>query len=183
MIYVALLRGINVGGNNKIPMRELKKTFEKRELKSVTTYINSGNVVFEDKVREKKELESLLNQAIIDDFQLDIPIMIRGMNEYENLIKRLPEYWRNDGLMKSDVLFLSEEIDKKDTLKVLTIKEEIDTVIYTPGAILWTVDRKNVTKSGMMKIIGTELYKRMTVRNVNTTRKLYEIMKRLETKA
>ncbi len=181
MIYVALLRGINVGGNNKIPMKELKKTFEKRELKSVTTYINSGNVAFEFEARENEDLELLLNQAILEDFQLDISVMIRSMNEYEKLMERLPEHWKNDSDMKSEVLFLSEPFDGEETLEELTIKPGIDTVLYVPGAILWSVDRKNVTKSGLMKIVGTKLYKQMTIRNVNTTRKIYEIMKSIQT--
>ncbi|MDF2479240.1 MAG: hypothetical protein K0S24_4723 [Sphingobacterium sp.] len=51
--------------------------------------------------------------------------------------------------------------------------------MYAPGAILWVVDKCNVTKSGLLKLVGTSLYKNMTVRNVNTTRKIYEIMKDL----
>jgi len=183
VIYVALLRGINVGGNNKIPMKELKKSFQVRGLKAVTTYINSGNVIFEDETHETEDLKPVLSQAILEDFQLDISIMIRSMIEYEKLMERLPEHWKNDSDMKSDVLFLSESVDGEEILEVLTIKPGIDTVLYVPGTILWSVDRKNVTKSGLMKIIGTELYKQMTVRNVNTTRKIYEIMKSIQTKA
>lgn len=177
MIYVALLRGINVGGNNKIPMKNLKKTFEASGLQSVTTYINSGNVVFKSDIHSKEELEVLLRQAIMNDFQLDISVIIRSLTEYELLMKELPEHWKNDGEMKSDVLFLATTVDGEETLELLTIKPGIDTAMYVPGAILWSVNRKNVTKSGLMKIVGTEIYQQMTVRNVNTTRKIYEIMK------
>jgi uncharacterized protein (DUF1697 family) len=183
MIYVALLRGINVGGNNKISMKELKESFEKIGLQSVTTYINSGNVVFEDETNGKEELEALLNQMILTDFQLNISVLVRSLKEFAVLMRKVPEHWENDGEMKCDVLFLADSVDGEETLERLTIKPGIDTVVYVPGAILWSVERKNVTKSGLMKIVGTELYKQMTVRNVNTTRKLYDIMNKVKLKA
>ncbi|MMZ71629.1 hypothetical protein D1872_351170 [compost metagenome] len=62
-------------------------------------------------------------------------------------------------------------------MEQLVIKPEIDRVLYVPGAILWSVDREHVTKSGMQKLVGTKLYSKVTVRNVNTTRKIYELMK------
>lgn len=78
--------------------------------------------------------------------------------------------------MKSDVLFLWDDVNDESVLDKLVIKPEIDTVKYVTGAILWSVDRKNVTKSGMMKLAGSTIYQQMTVRNVNTTRKINELM-------
>jgi len=49
-------------------------------------------------------------------------------------------------------------------------------VKYLPGAVLWNVEGKNYSKSGMLKLMGTELYKNMTIRNVNTVRKIHQIM-------
>lgn len=179
MIYVALLRGINVGGNNKIDMKLLKETFVGVGMESVTTYINSGNVIFSDMKHTKSEIETFLEEAIFRDFQLRIKVLVRSINDFENIMKVLPESWKNDKSMRSDVLFLWEEIDRETLLTELKIKPQIDTVMYAPGAILWTVDKGNITKSGLQKLIGTSLYKNMTVRNVNTTRKIYEIMKGL----
>lgn len=180
MVYVALLRGINVGGKNKIDMKLLKETFMRVGMASVTTYINSGNVVFTDTRYTKAEIAMLLQKAILEDFQLDIKILVRSLEDFEHLMKALPNGWKNDEYMKSDVLFLWEKIDRETLLDELKTKPEIDTVLYVPGAILWTVDRENITKSGMQKLVGTTLYKYMTVRNVNTTRKIYEIMKSVQ---
>lgn len=177
MVYVALLRGINVGGNNKIPMKELKKIFEKSNMQSVTTYINSGNVVFKDEAHSKDELEALLHQAILAETQLKISVLVRSLAEYKELMAKLPPHWKNDGEMKSDVLFLSGAVDREETLGELTIRQDIDRVLYVPGAILWSVDRKNAARSGLLKVVGTALYQQMTIRNVNTTRKIFEIMK------
>jgi uncharacterized protein (DUF1697 family) len=176
MIYVALLRGINVGGNNKVDMKLLKETFIQIGMDSVITYINSGNVVFIDRKHTKAEIASLLEQAILRDFNLAIKVLIRSIDDFEPMMEILPQSWKNDNDMKCDVLFLWEEVDKETLLAELEIKPNIDSVKYSPGAILWSVDKRNVAKSGLMKIVGTALYKKMTVRNVNTTRKIYEIM-------
>ncbi|MDU7147396.1 MAG: DUF1697 domain-containing protein [Clostridium sp.] len=180
MVYVALLRGINVGGKNKIDMKLLKETFVRTGMQSVTTYINSGNVIFTDMKHTKTEITDLLEAAIFRDFQLNIKVLIRSLNDFEHIMKVLPEAWKNDKDMRSDVLFLWEEFDRETVINELNIKPEVDTVMYVPGAILWTLDKVNITKSGLNKFIGTDVYKKMTVRNVNTTRKIYEIMKGLE---
>lgn len=180
MVYVALLRGINVGGKNKIDMKLLKETFVRTGMESVTTYINSGNVIFTNMKHTKTEITNLLEEAIFRYFQLNIKVLIRSLNDFEHMIKVLPESWRDDKNMRSDVLFLWEEFDRKTVINELKIKPEVDTVMYVPGAILWTLDKVNITKSRLNKFIGTDVYKKMTARNFNTTRKIYEIMKGLE---
>ena len=160
MVYTALLRGINVGGNNKIDMKLLKVTFERVGMEAVITYINSGNVIFINRKHSKEALQILLQNAIFEDFQLDIKVLIRSFNDYIDMMNYLPDDWKNDNEMKSDVLFLSEEMNKDTLSDELKAKPQIDTVIYTPGAVLWAIDRKDVTKSGLQKLIGTNLYKK-----------------------
>lgn len=176
MVYVALLRGINVGGNNKIDMKLLKLSFEKAGMNDVVTYINTGNIIFSHSSQNKTELSRILEDAIHHDFGLQIKVVILSIEDVGGIIKAIPETWRNDKDMKSDVMFLWDEIDDESVLEKLVIKPDIDTVKYVSGAILWSVDKKNVTRSGMTKIIGTKLYKQITVRNVNTARKIYELM-------
>jgi len=77
--------------------------------------------------------------------------------------------------MRTDVIFLWEKFDKPGVLKQIQINP-VDNVKYIPGALLWNVDSKDYSKSSMQKLIGTELYRNMTIRNVNTVRKLHEIM-------
>ena len=176
MVYIALLRGINVGGKNKIDMKLLKQTFEQAGMNDVLTYINTGNIIFSNNSQSKTELSQILEEAILNDFELHIRVVVRSINDVRGIIKAIPETWKNDKDMKSDVMFLWDEIDDESVLDNLVIKPDIDTVMYVPGAILWSVDKKNVTKSGMSKIIGSKIYKQITVRNVNTARKIYELM-------
>lgn len=176
MVYVALLRGINVGGKNKIDMKLLQKTFERAGMKSVVTYINSGNIIFTQDSLSKLEVSPILEEAIHKDFGLQIKVLIRTLDDFKIIMSSLPASWKNDQHMKSDVMFLWNEIDDKSVIDKLQIKSDIDHVNYVTGAILWSVDKENAAKSGKIKLVGTDLYKKMTIRNVNTTRKIYKLM-------
>jgi uncharacterized protein (DUF1697 family) len=68
-------------------------------------------------------------------------------------------------------------VDSESVLEGLKLAPEIDRVIYVPGAVLWSYDRQHAGRSGMNKIIGTKFYSSVTVRNVNTARKIYSLMK------
>lgn len=113
MIYAALLRGINVGGNNKVNMKELKQVFEEAGMTSVKTYINSGNIVFADAGRSKQEIMAVLEEAIFAHFGLRIKVLVYSMDEYTRIAEAVPDGWTNDDRLKSDVLFLWEEKMKK----------------------------------------------------------------------
>ncbi|MGG3926005.1 DUF1697 domain-containing protein [Metabacillus fastidiosus] len=176
MVYIALLRGINVGGKNKINMKLLKQTFEKVGMNDVVTYINTGNIIFSYKDISKTELSRILEEAIHNDFELQIKVVVRSIDDIRGIINAIPATWKNDKDMTSDVMFLWDEIDDESVLENLVIKPNIDSVTYVPGAILWSIDKKNITKSGRSNLIGSKIYKQVTIRNVNTARKIYELM-------
>ncbi|MCK9253493.1 MAG: DUF1697 domain-containing protein [Clostridiales bacterium] len=176
MIFVALLRGINVGGNNKIAMKDLKVTFEQAGFARVVTYINSGNVVFSDSGRSPADLAAHLEAAILNAHGFPVTVLIRRFADFEILVRALPESWHNDDRQKCDVLFLGDAIDAPGLVEKLDSKPDIDVVLYVPGAVIWSVDRDKVTRSGLLKLVGTKLYRQMTIRNVNTVRKLYALM-------
>lgn len=77
--------------------------------------------------------------------------------------------------MRTDVIFLWNEVNNPDVIKE-TKRKDVDTLIYVDGAIIWWLDRNDYAKSGMHDFISTRVYKHMTARNVNTTRKILEIM-------
>ncbi|WJH28222.1 MULTISPECIES: DUF1697 domain-containing protein [Paenibacillus] len=179
MIYVALLRGINVGGNNKINMKQLKETFEQAGMQDVVTYINTGNIIFADhqeRIQANAEISKILEQAITAEFGLEIRVVVRNMNEMQTVLQALPEEWTNDELAKSDVMFLWDEVNDVSVLDKLPLKPEVGTLIYVTGAILYSVSREDAARSGMNKLVGSSVYKYMTVRNVNTTRQIYKLM-------
>lgn len=176
MKYVALLRGINVGGNTKVEMKKLKALFESLGYEDVLTYVNSGNVLFSTTKRDTEALTSQLQHAIKTEFGMPIPVVVRSKEDILNLVKAIPKSWENNTEQKTDILFLWKEYDKKESLMLLSPTAGIETLKYVPGAILWNLDRINYNKSGMSKFIGTELYKHMTARNINTVRKLASLL-------
>ena len=177
MIYVALLRGINVGGKNKVDMKKLKATFESLGYTNVVSYINSGNIVFEDLSKAKKELAVEIEDAIKSDFQLDIKVLVKSFEDIKLICSQLPDDWLKNEVMRTDVMFLWDDFDRPETLQQIKINP-VDHVKYAPGAILWNIEYKDYTKSGISKLSGTEIFRNMTVRNVNTVRKLYQIMEK-----
>jgi len=153
-------------------MSELKVVFEQAGMSKVSTYINSGNVIFESSEMSKTKLARLLEKAIEQKFGFFVKVLVWDKDSLLALAKALPDNWVNDATMKCDAMFLWEDIDSPELLERLTVKPGIDDVKYYPGAILWRVDRDKVTRSGLLKIIGTDIYRHMTVRNCNTLRKL-----------
>ncbi len=180
MIYLALLRGINVGGKNRVEMARLRETFQRVGMTTVSTYINSGNVIFADTARSVSEIVSVLERAIANDFDLSIRVLVRTLESMDELAAGLPDAWVNDSTMKCDVMFLWDEVDSPTVLEAMTIRDGIDDVVYLPGAIIWRVDRTRQPRSGQTSIVGTDLYRKMTVRNCNTARRLIELMREID---
>lgn len=176
MKYVALLRGINVGGNNKVDMKQLKQVFEQSGVTSVRTYINSGNILFESAHWSKTELADMLEKAIETTFGFAVKVLVRSHDDILAIMAMLPEKWVNNAEMKCDVMFLWESVATESVVEQLIVKPDIDSIKYVAGTILWSVDKKNVTRSGMMRLVGTDLYKHMTIRNCNTLRKIASMM-------
>jgi uncharacterized protein (DUF1697 family) len=101
-VYVALLRGVNVGGRAKVDMRELKSQFEQLGSSDVSTYINSGNVIFRDR-RAASTLTRLLEK------ELGRRVAVRSLTQIQALCKRIPAEWRNDKEQKTDVGFVLDD--------------------------------------------------------------------------
>lgn len=175
MVYVALLRGINVGGNNKIEMKKLKITFERLGCSNVITYINSGNIIFEDHHRSHSTLTREIEAGIKEDFGLTIKVLLRDFDNIRNVCTHLPEDWVKNEIMRTDVMFLWDDIDNPGIVDELRIKP-VDQVKYVSGAVLWNIPGKDYTRSAMSNLAGTRIYKAMTIRNVNTVRKICELM-------
>jgi uncharacterized protein (DUF1697 family) len=176
MKYVALLRGINVGGKGAVDMAGLRAVFEAAGMTAVKTYINSGNVVFSTSSIDRGRLTELLETVIQERFGFKVGLLLRDTGQLRSLVEGIPGHWKNDGSMKCDVFFLWEDIDRPSVVNELPPRLESEEVLYLPGAVVWRTDRENAAKSRVTKLVGTPLYKRMTVRNCNTARKLLEIM-------
>lgn len=178
-VFVALLRGVNVGGNNMISMSALKKSFETMGFKQVTTYINSGNIVFKTKEADARKLERKIEQMLAKEYQLNSKVVVRSLDEMAQLVKSLPRSWDGDSRRRFNVMFLRHSIDSEEVLADLPITSDVEEVIYRQGALLWSAEASKITRSKMVKLPSRKIYQDMTVRNLNTTKKLHELMKKV----
>jgi uncharacterized protein (DUF1697 family) len=177
MRYVALLRGVNVGGANKVDMTALASAFEAAGMDSVHSYINSGNMIFATHVADRRRLEDSLRTTVRQATGLDIDLQLRDADELDAIVQALPSAWRNDDSMKCDIVFLHPDVDRAGILEELGPRPGIEDAIYVAGAVIWRVDRKDAARSRLTRMMGTPLYKRVTVRNCNTVRKLLDLVR------
>ena len=175
MKYVALLRGINVGGNNKVDMKRLKLVFEKLGHENVITYINSGNIVFESTLNDESAIVSEIEEGIEKEFGISIRVIIRTKSNIDLVVSKIKTTWQNDAEQRTDILFLWDEVNNNKVLQDIVINE-VDEVQYIDGAVIWHFLRKDYNKSGMSVFVKNPLYKQVTVRNCNTVRKLNELL-------
>ena len=175
-VFVALLRAVNVGGNNMISMRALKESFETMGFTDVTTYINSGNIIFKSKETDARKLETKIERMMVKDYDLDSKVVVRTMAEMEKLVAALPKSWDSDNSRRYYVIFLRHTIDSEDILSELPPNPEVEEIAYHPGTLLWSALISELTRSKIQKLSTRKIYKDMTIRNLNTTKKLLTLM-------
>ncbi len=156
-------------------MSRLRTVFEACGCTNVLTYINSGNVIFSDD-RSADQLDTVLEAAIQKEFGFAVPVVLRDVANIQQLCDKIPDSWTNDTVQRTDVLFLWKELDDETILQKIQIKPDIEQVLYLDGALVWNIGRENVMRGGGLKLIKTDLYKHMTIRNINTVRKLHELL-------
>lgn len=170
--YVCLLRGINVGGNHKVAMADLRAVFERMGFHDAMTYINSGNVIFSS---DDMPVTTAIEIALAKAFGFAIPVLVIDAERVQAIAGAIPKNWQNNTLQKSDVLYLMPGIDMPGVVDTIGYKPEIETVMYVPGAVLCNIERTKQSRASLLKLMGTPIYKRMTIRNINTARKLAEL--------
>jgi uncharacterized protein (DUF1697 family) len=175
MVYVAFLRGINVGGKSIVSMATIKAALVALGLSDVRTYINSGNVIFSTRASGLQQLTARIEKALEQHTGMAIKVLVIDHKTLKKIVDAIPGNWVDDKTMRTYVLLLWKELDDGGILDRLAIRPGVDELRYTPGAVVWRVDRENVGRSQMNRIVGTPLYKKITIRSANTMRKLNEL--------
>ena len=175
--YVALLRGVNVGGNSIVSMKALKESIEEAGFSNVSTYINSGNVIFSSKKTDARILEKKFEKVLRGEFAIDSKVVIRDYSQMKLLVERLPKTWDGNKDTRFYVIFLRHAVDSRDALLHFKPKKGIEEISYRPGAILWSAPLKTIARTSMSKLPSMKIFKDVTIRNLNTVRKLHELMK------
>lgn len=161
-----------------IRMSSLKISFEKMGFEGVSTYINSGNIIFKTKEGDHQQLERKIEKMLSREYKLECKVVVRSCSEMAKLVENLPSTWNDDQRWKYNVIFLRHSIDSANILDRLEPKSDIEQVVYCPGALLWSARISELARTRMVKLPRQKIFQDMTVRNLNTTRKLYELMKK-----
>ena len=175
--YVALLRGINVGGKTLVKMADLKTCVEGIGVDNVSTFIASGNVLFESGERDAAKLQTKVERAIEKRFRLPVKVVVLNRASYARIVKAIPKAWIGDAGVRANVAFLRAGADAKGVVRELEPDPAIEQVKAVRGAILWATKRTALNRSVMRKLIAGAVYKEMTVRNLNTTLQLHELLR------
>ena len=176
MKYVALIRGINVGGNHIIKMTDLKGCFEEQGLKDVATYIQSGNVVFSAGAKAA-EIARRLEAALHDTFDCRTKVVLRSQKELSAIVERAPRgFGKQPDKYRYDVIFLNAPLTAEDAMTKVPTKEGVDEARAGAGVLYFSRLIAQATRSRLGKIVSSPIYKSVTIRNWNTTTKLLSMM-------
>ena len=174
--YVALLRGINVGGKNIIAMTDLRAALEAHGLENVSTYIQSGNVLFETD-RPAKTLESEIEAALEKAFKVPLVVVLRSHRQLKSVIDKAPNGFGTDpDTYYSDAVFLTAPLTAKQVMGIVALRDGVDQAWPGTGVVYFARLGAQRTKSKMSKIVGTPEYKQMTIRSWTTTVKLLGLL-------
>ncbi len=175
--YISILRGINVGGRRKLLMTDLKQLYNRLGFSNVTTYIQSGNVVFDySNDPDNSTIENLISDAIRDEFDYDVPVIVRNLDEYRLLFDNNPFISElNPDINHLAITFLksepeTEHINNFENIDFSPTKFKIsgmEIYIYFKG--------KSMDSKLTHSIIENKLRVKATTRNWKTTTKLFEI--------
>ena len=175
--YLALLRGINVGGKNRIKMADLRACFEEQGFGDVRTYIQSGNVIFAADGSDRPALTGQIEDALSTTFGYALPVAVRSHEELVAIVAQAPEGFGSEpDAYRYDFIFLKAPLTAEEALQHVSAKEGVDEVAAGEGVLYFSRLIARASQSRLSRIVGTPVYQNMTIRNWNTTTKLLSMM-------
>lgn len=174
--YIAFLRGINISGKNKIAMPELKAEFEQMNFTNVSTYLNSGNVLFSSSCASIKKIRSTIEKLIAEKFAIEIPVHVIETKTLNDILANSPEWWNTGDKEKYDNLIFILSDDSPDEIANLlgAPSENFETIQIYGDVIFWTFERAKYKKCNWWKrTASVGITEKLTIRTANTLRKLF----------
>lgn len=178
MRCIALLRGINISGKNKISMPELKTALSEKGFADVKTYLNSGNVIFSDDEQDAVKLAESIRAIIFEVFHLEIPVFVISQDELKCLLLKAPSWWGSGSKDIYDNLIFAITPYSIETVsdKIGEPSAELEKVQICGNAAFWSFDRKLYAKANWWKKTATPgIGEMVTIRTANTLRKIAEM--------
>src|SRR5262245_15343272 len=175
--YVALLRGINVGGKKLLKMADVRECLEGRDFKRVTTFIQSGNVLFESDKSDVARLTSAMEKALSTAFGHQVPVFLRSQVQLKKIVTQAPKEWKTGAAVRQNVAFLRAPVTVKQALAEINPKPGVDSVKAGDGVVYMSTVMSRLKQSGFPKIVGTPVYGGMTIRTYSTCQKILALMR------
>lgn len=174
--YISLLRGINVSGQKLIKMDALKQMFSELNFKNIQTYIQSGNVIFQNKELEHERLEKTIADKILERFGFEVPVMVRDLDDLSVVLKNNPFVTkRNENITKLHVTFLSKLPEQTDIAKINADQYLPDEFILT-GSTIYLFCPNGYGRTKLNNTFFESKFKAIaTTRNWKTIKELYSI--------
>ncbi len=174
--WVALLRGVNVGGKNLVGMPALKAFFEAQGVAEVATFIQSGNVVFTSR-EAAVALVARIEAGLSKDLGLPAAVVLRSYRQLRRIVEGAPAgFGARPALYRYDVIFLKEPLTASEALARAPAKPGVDRVSAGEGVLYFSRLVRKASQSRMSRIVSTPIYQRMTIRSWNTTTRLLELL-------
>ena len=175
MEYVALLRGINVGGNNKVVMSELREQIAAEGFTNVRSYINSGNLLFEagaDAPRE--DVTQAVEDLLARRYDFPIQLALLTAQDYLAQLDELPDWWHGE-VARRDALFYTRGLDRSHVRERIEAMELGDEAVhFGEHAVFWgKFDEKSFLKTAYHKrLLREDFYRQVTIRSGSTVEKI-----------
>ena len=173
MEYVALLRGINVGGNNKVVMSELREQIEAAGFGHVRTYINSGNLLFEAEA-PREDVAQRVEDLLASRYDFPIRLALLTAQDYLAQLDELPDWWHGE-VARRNALFYTRGLDRdlvRERIEAMELGDEA--VYFGEQAVFWgKFDEKSFLKTAYHKrLLREDFYRQVTIRSGSTVEKI-----------
>lgn len=171
--YLALLRGVNVGGKSIIKMAELRGALEQAGFSNVRTYIQSGNVFFDAETQDTTALAQKIEQVLAHDFTLPVGVAVFSKQMWQAVIDQAPKTWGADTAWKHNLLVLLPSTTVDVVIKAVgELKPDIEAMTVGPGVLYQSLSWEKFGRTTGGKLASNPIYKQITVRSYNTAVKL-----------
>jgi len=172
---IALLRGINVSGKNKVPMAELKEGFEELGFREVKTHLNSGNVIFSSDGDDVRGITNQIEAMIKNQFDLDISVFVISNEELDDILRNAPDWWGNENKeIYDNLIFIMPPVTFAEVFnKIGEPKEELEKIKNYKEVVFWSFSRKDYQKTNWWsKTASISISRKLTIRTANTVRNI-----------
>ncbi len=177
--YLALLRGINVGGKNIIKMADLRECFEAEGFRDVVTYIQSGNVIFRAPYTGHRALTKRIEKMLAAAFDYDASVVMRPRKQMRAVVSDAPAgFGERPETYRYDVIFLKAPLTATAAMEGVPARPGVDESWAGSGVLYFSRRIDQASRSYLSRLASIPLYQRVTVRNWNTTTRLLELMEK-----